>query len=37
MVGVGFLIAVGPAILLLVLSGLAYWALTHGPWSGTGA
>jgi hypothetical protein len=37
MVGVGFLIAIGPAIMLMLLGGVAYWALTHGPRGGSGA
>jgi hypothetical protein len=31
MIGLGFLIAVGPALTLLALGALIYWALTHGP------
>jgi hypothetical protein len=31
MIGLGFLIAVGPALTLLALGALVYWALTHGP------
>jgi hypothetical protein len=30
MVGLGFIIAIGPATLLLVLSVIAFWALKHG-------
>jgi hypothetical protein len=31
MVELGFLIAIGPALTLMVLGALVYWALTHGP------
>ncbi len=30
MIGLGFIIAIGPATLMLVLSMLAFWALKHG-------
>jgi len=31
MIGYGFLIAVGPALTVAVLSAIAAWALTHEP------
>jgi len=31
MIAIGLLVAVGPALALIVLGALAYWALTHNP------
>jgi hypothetical protein len=31
MIGLGVLIAIGPALTLVVLGALVFWALTHAP------
>ena len=31
MIGIGFVVALGPALALLALGWLAFWALTRGP------